>query len=122
MKATSTEIPTICSACGADSMRCQVKRGLGGRRAAATAGTSRELLRLPARRPDIFEDRAPHWRGDVHHETEIPSRRWRASPDDFDYIAEHGMTDRTLQVVANVYRLALLIRSPPTKMVEEWLA
>jgi hypothetical protein len=54
-------------------------------------------------------------------EGENPSRALVLSRDDLDYVAEHGMTDRTLRIVADVYRLALLTGNPPTKMVEEWL-
>ncbi len=40
---------------------------------------------------------------------------------DVAYVKEHGLTDRTLQVVAHTYRMALLMGNSPTKQVEEWL-
>ena len=37
------------------------------------------------------------------------------------YVREHGLTDKTIEIVAHTYRLALLMGNTPTKMVEEWL-
>jgi hypothetical protein len=41
--------------------------------------------------------------------------------EDVEYVREHGLTDRTLRIVAHTYRLALITSQPPTKAVEEWL-
>lgn len=41
--------------------------------------------------------------------------------DDVEYVQEHGLDDRTLQIVAHTYRLAMITSKPPTKTVEEWL-
>ncbi|MGH3722042.1 MAG: hypothetical protein ACRDRI_25010 [Pseudonocardiaceae bacterium] len=37
------------------------------------------------------------------------------------YVRDHGLTDKTVEIVAHTYRLALLMGNTPTKMVEEWL-
>lgn len=37
------------------------------------------------------------------------------------YVRDHGLTDKTIEIVAHTYRLALLMGNTPTKMVEEWL-
>jgi hypothetical protein len=43
-------------------------------------------------------------------------------PDDqVQYVRDHGLTDKTIEIVAHTYRLALLMGNTPTKMVEEWL-
>jgi hypothetical protein len=40
---------------------------------------------------------------------------------DVEYVREHGLTDRTLQIVAHAYRMGMLMGHSPTKRVEEWL-
>jgi hypothetical protein len=37
------------------------------------------------------------------------------------YVREHGLTEKTIEIVAHTYRMALLMGNPPTKMIEEWL-
>jgi hypothetical protein len=37
------------------------------------------------------------------------------------YVRDHGLTDKTIEIIAHTYRLALLMGNTPTKMVEEWL-
>jgi hypothetical protein len=46
-----------------------------------------------------------------------------AWPDDEEgaYVAEHGLTDETLRIVARIYRVAYLVANPPTKSVESTL-
>lgn len=41
--------------------------------------------------------------------------------DQVQYVRDHGLTDKTVEIVAHTYRLALLMGNTPTKMVEEWL-
>jgi hypothetical protein len=41
--------------------------------------------------------------------------------DQVQYVRDHGLTDKTIEIVAHTYRLALLMGNTPTKMVEEWL-
>jgi hypothetical protein len=41
--------------------------------------------------------------------------------EDVEYVKANGPTDRTLQIVAHTYRMALLMGRQPTKMTEEWL-
>ena len=43
------------------------------------------------------------------------------SDEDVEYVREHGLSDRTLQIVAHAYRMGLLMGNSPTKQVEEWL-
>ncbi len=39
---------------------------------------------------------------------------------EFTRAKQQGMTDETLQLVARIYRVALLMGKPPVKIIEEW--
>jgi hypothetical protein len=56
--------------------------------------------------------------GEIVHR---PARTQLFSKVDLDYVTEHGLTDRTLRLVADVYRAGYLTGNQPTKLVETWL-
>lgn len=54
-------------------------------------------------------------------EHEMPTVAAGVTDADLAYVKEHGLTDRTLQIVAHTYRMGMLMGNSPTKQVEEWL-
>jgi hypothetical protein len=56
--------------------------------------------------------------GEIVH---LPARTQLFSSEDRDFIREHGLTNRTLRTVADLYRAGLLTGTQPTKLIEQWL-